>query len=283
MHACPPQKYTLPGCDARQAERTPPRQPPPLLLAPVGDKTVALAFDGGRLSAAAGLVLLQESEDPRGLTRALAAVLADARAVRRLHFTPEDRLTQRILHMAAGYAEANDAHTLRHAPLVTLLLDRLPATGAPWASQPTLSRGAHSVSRPAMYRLALVLGEQCMASYTRPPEVIVRDVDDTEDRAHGAQAQSRYAGYDGGYGCMPCHLYEGLSGPLITTILQAKRFSGAHLLAVLTRVGKRLRPAWPATWCICRGDRHLAYPEVMAWSEAPASLSYGIGLTRHAV
>src|SRR5262245_57786800 len=80
----PPKKYPLPGCDARQAERTPPRQPPPLLLAPVGDKTVALAFDGGRLSAAAGLVLLQESEDPRGLTRALAAVLADARAVRRL-------------------------------------------------------------------------------------------------------------------------------------------------------------------------------------------------------
>ena len=247
--------------------------PPPLLLAPVEDKTVELDFDGGRLSSDAGLVLLTDIDDQLGLTRALAAVLADSRDARRIHFTPEDILKQRIFHIAAGYEDANDANTLRHDPIFKLLLDRLPETGAPLASQPTISRFENSVSRTAIYRMALVLMDQFIASYNSPPEVIVLDVDDTEDRAHGAQEQLRYDGYYGGDCFMPFHLYEGLSGRLITTILKAKRFSGAQMLAVLKRVVKRLRQAWPDTWFIFRGDSHFAYPEVMAWIEAQAHLS----------
>jgi hypothetical protein len=131
--------------------------------------------------------------------------------------------------------------------------------------------------------MALVLMDQFIASYNRPPEVIVLDVDDTEDRAHGAQEHIRYDGYYGGYCFMPFHLYEGLSGRLITTILKAKRFSSAQMLAVLRRVVKRLRHAWPDTWFIFRGDSHFAYPEVMAWIEAQAHLSYVTGLTSNAV
>jgi hypothetical protein len=172
---------------------------------------------------------------------------------------------------------------LRHDPIFKLLLDRLPETGAPLASQPTISRFENSVSRTAIYRMALVLMDQFIASYNSPPEVIVLDADDTEDRAHGAQEHIRYDGYYGGYCFMPFHLYEGLSGRLITTILKAKRFSSAQMLAVLRRVVKRLRHAWPDTWFIFRGDSHFAYPEVMAWIEAQAHLSYVTGLTSNAV
>jgi len=55
------------------------------------------------------------------------------------------------------------------------------------------------------------------------------------------------------------------------------------MLAVLKRVVKRLRHAWPDTWFIFRGDSHFAYPEVMAWIEAQAQLSYVTGLTSNAV
>ena len=102
------------------------------------------------------------------------------------------------MHIAAGYEDANAAHTLRHDPLLQLLRNRLPATGAPLASQPTLSRFENSVSRTELSRMALVLMEQCSASYNRPPEAIVLDGDDTEDRAHGAQDHSRDAGDYGG-------------------------------------------------------------------------------------
>src|SRR5215813_7800589 len=105
MNACHPQEYTIPGFASRHAEPTTQRQPTPLRLAPVGDKTVELDFDGGHLSSDAGLVLLKDSDDPLGLTRALAAALADSRDARRIHFTSEDIRKQRILQIAAGYED----------------------------------------------------------------------------------------------------------------------------------------------------------------------------------
>src|SRR6266849_8649068 len=163
------------------------------------------------------------------------------------------------------------------------MLDRLPDTGAPLASQPTMSRFENRVSRSELYRMARVLLDQFIASYVTHPRVIVLDVDDTEDRVHGPQEHARYDAYYGGYCFMPLHLYEGLSGRLMTTILKAKRFTGTQMLAVLKRLVKRLRQAWPETLLIFRGDSHFAYPEVMQWIEAQANLSYVTGLTSNAV
>src|SRR2546427_3916202 len=258
-------------------------QPALLHLAPVGATAVDLDFDGGRLSADAGVVLLKDIDDQLGLTRALAAVLSDPRDARRIHFTPEDLLKQRVFHMAAGYEDANDANTLRDDPIFKLLLDRLPESGAPLASQPTLSRFEHRVSRTELYRMARVLLEQYIASYDTAPTLIVVDVDDTEDRVHGQQEHARDDGYYGGYCFLPLHLSAGLSGRLSTTILKATRFTGAQMLAVLKRVVKRLRQAWPDTLGIFRGDSHFASPEVMQWIDEQPALRYVTGLTSNAV
>jgi hypothetical protein len=75
-----------------QADLAPQYHLTPLILAPVGGKTVALDCDGGRLSSDAGLILLKDIDDQLGFTRALAAALADARDARRSRFTPEDLL-----------------------------------------------------------------------------------------------------------------------------------------------------------------------------------------------
>src|SRR5215217_6593386 len=101
------------GVDLMPAAVATQLQSAPLHLAPVGTKSVELDFDGGRLSSDAGVVLLKDIDDQLGLTRALAAVLSDPRDVRRIHFTPEDLLKQRVLQIAAGYEDANDANTLR--------------------------------------------------------------------------------------------------------------------------------------------------------------------------
>src|SRR5215470_6581103 len=271
------------GFDPMPADLAIQLQPAPLPLASVGAKTVALDFEGGRLSSDAGVVLLKDIDDQLGLTHNLATVLSDPRAPRRIHFTVEDLLKQRVLQIAAGYEDANDANTLRDDPIFKLMLDRLPETGAPLASQPTISRFENRVSRTELYRMALVLVEQFLASYVSPPKLIVLDFDDTEDRVHGGQEQARYDGYYGGYCFLPLHLYEGLSGRLITTIFKAKRFTGAQRLAVLTRLVKRLRQAWPHTLLILRGDSHFAYPEVMQWIEEQPALSYATGLTSNRV
>ncbi len=278
MNASDLKAYTIRGIDSMPADIA-----SPLSLAPLEDKAILVDFDGGRLSSDGGLVLLNDPDDQIGLTRDLAAVLRDPRDPRRINFTLHDLLKQRVLQIAAGYEDANDANTLRHDPIFKLLLGRLPESGPPLASQPTISRFENRVSRTELYRMARVLVDQFIASYDRAPRLIVLDFDDTEDPAHGEQEQVRYNGYYGGYCFVPLHVYEGLSGRLITTIFKAKRFSAAQMLAVLKRLVKHLRHAWPDTLIVFRGDSHFAYPEVMQWIEAQANLSYVTGLTSNAV
>ena len=93
--------------DPMQANMASQFQQAPLHLAPVGGKTLALDFDGGRLSSDAGVILLKDSDEPLGLTHNLAAVLSDPRDPCRIHFTLQDLLKQRVFQIAAGYAAAS--------------------------------------------------------------------------------------------------------------------------------------------------------------------------------
>ncbi len=111
MNAQPLNAQMVSGFDPMQADRGPQRQQTPLHLAPVRANAVELDFDGGRLSSDAGVLLLKDIDDQLGLTRDLAAVLSDPRDPRRVKFTRHDLLKQRIMQMAAGYEDANDADT----------------------------------------------------------------------------------------------------------------------------------------------------------------------------
>jgi Transposase DDE domain group 1 len=106
----------------------------PLHLAPVEDKALRVDCEGGRWSAAGGLVRLHDPADPLGLTRDWAAGLRDPRAPRRVNLTRPDRLTPRLWHLAAGEDDAHAATTRRHDPLCQWRLGRLPDSGPPWAS-----------------------------------------------------------------------------------------------------------------------------------------------------
>jgi hypothetical protein len=278
MNVASPKAYTIPDVDSMPANVK-----NPLHLPPLEDKAILVDFEGGRLSSDGGLILLSDPDDQSGLTRELAAVLRDPRDPRRIDFTNHDLLKQRVFQIVAGYEDANDANTLRHDPILKLLLGRLPESGAPLASQPTISRFENRISRTELYRLARVFVDQFIASYERAPKVIVLDFDDTEDPAHGQQEHIRYDGYYGGYCFLPLHVYEGLSGRLITTIFKAKRFSAAQMIAVLKRLVKHLHRAWPETLIVFRGDSHFTYPEVMQWIETQAHLSYVTGLSSNAV
>jgi Transposase DDE domain group 1 len=206
-------------------------------------------------------------------------VRSDPRDPRRVDFTLHALRKPRVWHMAAGSAAANDANPLRHDPICKVRRDRLPASGPPLASPPTLSRCEKRVSRTALSRLARGFVEQCIAAYDRPPTRIVLDCDDTEAPAHGAQEPSRDDGYDGGYGGLPLHGYAGRSGRLMTTLFKAKRVRAAQRLGVVQRRRQCLRQAWPDTLMLVRGDSHGASPEVRQWSEAQAHLHDVTGLT----
>ena len=57
-------------------------------------------------------------------------------------------------------------------------------------------------------------------SYDTAPSAIILDADDTNHNAYGNQLEIEFNNYYGEYVFMPLHIYEGLSGKLITTILK---------------------------------------------------------------
>jgi hypothetical protein len=60
-------------------------------------------------------------------------VLHDPRDPRRIEFSYQDLLQQRVFQISAGYEEANDS---RHDPIFKLLLNRLPETAEPMGVSP---------------------------------------------------------------------------------------------------------------------------------------------------
>ncbi|NTU54602.1 MAG: hypothetical protein HGA97_13130 [Chlorobiaceae bacterium] len=106
---------------------------------------------------------------------------------------------------------------------------RLPESGLELASQPTITRLENMVTRTELYRMGIVFIDYFLQSYTEAPPVIVLDFDDTDNIVHGHQQIALFNGYYGDTCYQPMHLYEGLSGKLITTILRpGRRPNGAR-------------------------------------------------------
>jgi len=89
-------------------------------------------------------------------------------------------------------------------------------------------------------RMGYAFMDGFMASYAEEPRVMVIDFDDTDTTVYGGQQESLFNSYHGEYCFMPLHVYEGLSGKLITTILRpGKRPSGQETRTYLKRIVKR--------------------------------------------
>src|SRR5581483_8007129 len=115
-----------------------------------------VTFDAGRLTSDGGLPWLAEADQALGLCEALAARIPDWRRGPVRH-SLATLIRQRVFQIACGYADQNDATTLRTDPLLKLACGRRPESGADLASQPTFSRLENAVDRHALEALAEVL------------------------------------------------------------------------------------------------------------------------------
>ena len=131
-------------------------------LSPVQGKALVARFDGGRLSSEGGLLALREIERRLGLAERLAACLKDPRAPEKVVHHLAQIIRFRMLMIAAGYEDGNDADTLRRDPMFKLALDRLPSDEE-LCSQSTISRLENLPDVRALLRLGRVLVEQYCA------------------------------------------------------------------------------------------------------------------------
>src|SRR5499425_382597 len=170
--------------------------PEQLCFHPIAGHTVRADFEGGALSSDFGVLLLRGIDRQIGLTARLAAAIHDTRHPSYIDHPLRDLLAQRISQLASGYADGNDANSLRRAPLFKLGVERLPlAPEQDLASAPTFSRLEHSVDRKDLYRLTEALAAHFVASYPEPPAAIVLDLDHTDDPTYGQQELAFYNHY----------------------------------------------------------------------------------------
>ncbi len=250
-----------------------------LVLSGQQPKPLHLQFDGGRMSSDGGWLMLGELDRRLGLSQALAEAVTDRRDRRYVRHRLEEMLRQRILQIAGGYADANDCNYLREDPVLKLAAGRLPASEGALASQPTMSRLENTPTRSELYRMAEALLEVFIRSYEKPPKLIVLDVDDTDSPVYGDQQLALFNRYYREHCYMPLHIYEGLSGRLVTSLLKPSRLKGAAMRGILRRLIGRLRALWPQTTILFRADSHFTYPEVMAWIDGQEGVHYLTGLS----
>jgi Transposase DDE domain group 1 len=242
-----------------------------------------VAFDGGRLTSDGGLVWLAQADDQLGLSAAYSRQLRDWRRGPVQHPLPL-LVRQRLLQIACGYEDQDDADTLRHDPLLKLVCGRWPEQGADLASQPTLSRLENAVDRRTCYRLAQTLIDVYLQQRERTgvPERVLLDLDGTDDPTHGAQEGSSYHGYYRQHMYHPLLIFDGHTNQLITAVLRQGTVHASHgVVAILSRLVAALRRRWPSVQIEVRADSGFAVPVLYDYCERER-LAYTIGLAPNA-
>ena len=102
--------------------------PKQLCFPPAAGQTIRADFEGGALSSDFGALLLRGVDRQIGLTARLAAAIHDKRHKSYIDHPLRALLAQRIYHIASGYADGNNANSLRRDPLFTLGLSGLLST-----------------------------------------------------------------------------------------------------------------------------------------------------------
>jgi len=236
-------------------------------LSLVQGKAVVARFDGGQLSSEGGLLVLREVERRLGLADRLATCLKDPRAPEKVVHRLTEIIRFRMLMIAAGYEDGNDADTLRRDSMFKLALDRLPSDEE-LCSQSTISRLENLPDVRALLRLGRALVEQYCASFRQVPKRIVLDIDDTFDRVHGGQQLRLFNAFHDDYGFQPIVVFDG-EGRFVTAMLRpGKRPSGQEIRGFVRRLVGAIRALWPKVEILLRADSHYAGPEVFDWCRA---------------
>jgi Transposase DDE domain group 1 len=246
-----------------KVEPTPPLQG----LSPAGGKPIVARFDGGLLSSDGGLLALREVERRLGLAERLAACIDDPRLPERVRHGVAEILRFRMLMIAAGYEDGNDADSLRHDPIFKLALDRLPDDAA-LCSQPTISRLENLPGQRALLRMAQSMVEFYCGSFRQVPRRIVLDIDDTFDAVHGEQQLRLFNAHYDEYGFQPIVVFDDAGRPVAAMLRPAKRPSGREARAFLRRLVRTIRGHWPRVEILIRADSHYCAPEVLDFCRA---------------
>lgn len=263
-----------------------------LLFPEIFDRPVVAKFDQVQGSSDGGAILLKAADRRLGLTEMLGAGLEDKREPGKVDHEIHELLTQRIMAIACGYEDCNDAARLAADPVHKLLVGRDPAKGDDLASQPTLSRFENAPDSKELFRMGEALADCVIERHRKRlhgrARRITIDLDPTDDPAHGHQ---QYTFFNAHYDCycyLPAVAFLTFNKEpdqyLVAAVLRpgdAPASRGAK--GMLSRLISRLRQAFPKTKIRVRLDGGFASPEVLDFLDAQPNLEYVVNMASNPV
>jgi hypothetical protein len=267
---------------------------------PLHRRDVVAGFDGGRISSDAGAILLRELEQRTGIIRRFADCFVDHRDPDLIEHTVYELLLQRVGALALGYEDLIDHDTLRHDPLLALLVGKADPTGAnrfrerdrgkPLAGKSTLNRleltppGADAQSRykkivAECSSIEDVFVELFLWAHPKPPRRITLDLDSTDDPIHGSQLGRFFHGYYGHYCFLPLYIFCG-EHLLCAKLRPSDIDAPAGAIGQLQRIVAAIRERWPKTKITIRADSGFCREQIMSWCETEG-VDFILGLAKN--
>lgn len=249
-----------------------------LPFSPIDRQKFEVQFSDPNTSSDGGLILLREVEKHTGYIETFAKSLIDSRNQSYITHSLLELSRQRIFQIATGNEDCNDCDFLKNDPLLQIASKN--KLGSSLSSQPTMSRFENSISQSNLLRASYAICDNFLNGFAVAPEAIVIDMDPTENRVYGDQQLALFNGFADEYCFMPFHVYDGITGQLITTVLRpGKTPSGVEVITILKRIVNRIRKRFPETKLIFRADSHHARAEVLTYLDEH-EVDYILGLSK---
>jgi len=249
-----------------------------LNFSPMGATRVQAVFDEPELSSDGGTLLIREAAELNGVIDMMVSRILDERSRQHVKHSIKELLSQRVTQICHGYEDTNDCDTLNKDTAFKMAVGRHP-DAEDLASQPTMTRLENSIGRRDLLRLFNGFVEHFLDSYEKAPEIICIDMDPTPNRIYGAQQLGLFNSHYDEHCLMPFHVYDGITGRLIATVVRpGKTPAKEEILGLLRRIVRPIRKRFPKTTIVFRADSHHAKPEVIDWLE-DNDVRYVIGLS----
>lgn len=267
----------------------------------LGTRSVVAAFDGGTITSDAGLVLLRELESKRRVLRFFASGFRDHRDPGQIEHTVEQLLAQRVLAICCGYEDLNDHDFLCADPVLAAACGKTDPTGQTrrrpgdrgkaGASRSTLNRlelRSGDATKDGVYKKIEAVGDTIdeafvkvfLSAHREVPEVIILDLDATDDRIHGNQEGRFYHGYYGDYCYLPLYIFCD-DFLLLARLRRSNIDASAGSKDEVERICRQIRARWPKVVVVLRADSGFCREELMAWCEGQRDVYYLFGLAKN--
>ena len=222
----------------------------------------------------------------------MADCLEDQRQAGKVRHALRELLTQRVMAIACGYEDANDAARLASDPVHKLLVGRDPTAGEDLASQPTPSRFENAAKGQQFFRLAEALAERVIERPRRRLKGRARritvDLDLTDDPTHGAKQLSFFNSYYDSWCYLPLLFFLTFNDEpeqyLLTAVLRSgKAVAWIGARGILRRLLAKLRRAFPGAKFRIRLDGGFAEPQLLDFLDAQQDVEYVVAMAKNAV